>query len=291
MVDQNNDQTKVAKDLATSNQETHEAAMALMRNLEEQIFEKNKLLIEKEKELLSMKSRSLKVYEENESLKASPQIAAQRADMEYMLAMADRFIKSGAFNVKNAEQAFTIMKAGKEMGLSEVESLNALYIVNGTINFYGKHMVAKLTNLGYKIEYLEETNKSVKVRIHNDKGFDVTETVSDADQILLKSKAMSFAKKNKMRYHGIRMIINFHLPHHFGSVSDMMSEDYREVEDKIKPYELQQISDMLNSFGTIGDLEAYYEENKAIISKDIELTMQVGRLRKQLIPEDAQIVS
>jgi len=250
---------------------------------------KNELLAAKN-EIVGMKSRSLKVYEENNQLKASPAVAAQKADMEYMLSMADRFIRSGAFKVANAEQAYTIMKAGREMGLSEVESLNALYIVNGTINPYGKHMVAMITKLGYRLEYLDETEKSVKVRCYNDKGFDITETVKDTDQVLLKSKAMSFAKKNKMRFHGIRMIINFHLAHHFGSVSDMMAEDFNEVADTIKPYELQQLIDTISEFETIEELEAFYEENKTKISKDLNATMQVGIMRKKLSSfEEAQI--
>lgn len=282
----------------TQTSNTEEIAAELVNKLSDdtikdkqiEILELKNKLVTSENEIASMKVRSMKVYEENQMLKANPDIAARKAEMDYMLSMADRFIKSGAFNVKNPEQAYTIMKAGKEMGLAEVESLNALYIVNGTINFYGKHMVARLTNLGYKIQYLEESNKSLKVRVYKEDGtFDETEKVTDDDQILLKSKAMSFAKKNKMRYHGIRMIINFHLPHHFGSVSDMMTEEYHEVEHKIKPYELEQMRERIQSCDSEEELDQYFQENKAIITKDINLTMEVGKMRK-LFSEEPEII-
>lgn len=197
----------------------------------QQLKEENVRLL---RENASLTVKSVKVYEENSLIKANPVIAAQKAEMDYMLAMADRFIKSVAFNCPNAEQAYTKIMAGKEMGLTPVESMNALYIVNGSINPYGKFMVSRLTNAGYKIEYLNETDSGVTVRVTNASGFEVTEVVRDQDQILQRSKAMGFAKKNKMRFHGIRMVVNFHLAHLFGSVSDMFVEDYTEQKPQIE---------------------------------------------------------
>lgn len=272
-------------------QETEQTA-DIQKKQQEEIDKLKSELIEKERELTSMRSRAVKVYEENALMKSNDKTAAQRADMQYMLDMADRFIKSGAFNVKNAEQAYTIMKAGREMGLGEVESLNALYIVNGTINFYGKHMLARLTKFGYRTQFLDETANGVTVRVYNeDKSFDVTEKVTDRDQILLKSKAMTFAKKNKMRYHGIRMIINFHLAHHFGSVSDLLEEDYRAAEEQgLQDYETQQAIDKINAFETSEELEAYYEDNKEKISKNLNIAMAVSVARKNLEIETAEVV-
>lgn len=186
-----------------------------------------------QRENQSLSVRALKVYEENTMIKSNPAIAAMKAEMDYHLAMADRFIKSKAFKFDNAEQAYTVMKAGKEMGMSEVESLNALYIVNGSINFWGDAMISRLTKHGYAIEYADETDRSVTVRVT--KGDEVyTERVNDTDQILQRSKAMGFAKKNKMRFHGIRMIASFHLAHLFSSVSDFFTEQYHEVAPSLK---------------------------------------------------------
>lgn len=269
-----------------------QTAADIQKKQQEEIEKLKGELIEKDLELTSVRSRAVKVYEENALIKASDSTTAQRAEMQYMLDMADRFIKSGAFNVKNAEQAYTIMKAGKEMGLGDVESLNALYIVNGTINFYGKHMLARLTKFGYHTQFLDETANGVKVRVYKPDGsFDVTETVTDRDQILLKSKAMTFAKKNKMRYHGIRMIINFHLAHHFGSVSDLMDEEYKAAEEEgLKDYETQQAIDKINAFETSEELEAYYHDNKDKISKNLNIAMAVSVARKNLAIETAEVI-
>jgi hypothetical protein len=45
---------------------------------------------------------------------------------------------------------------------------------------------------------------------------------------------MGFAKKNKMRFHGIRMVINFHLAHLFSSLSDMFVEEYHDQNNSIE---------------------------------------------------------
>jgi hypothetical protein len=81
---------------------------------------------------------------------------------------------------------------------------------------------------------LNETDSGVTVRVTNASGFEAVETVSDRDQILQKSKAMGFAKKNKMRFHGIRMVINFHLAHLFSSLSDMFVEEYHDQNNSIE---------------------------------------------------------
>lgn len=179
----------------------------------------------------SLVTRSLKVYEENQMYKASPELAAQMAEMEFHLKMAERFIASKAFKAENAEQAYVIIKAGSEMGMKPVESMQALYCVNGAVKFHGDKMVSRITKAGYKIEYLEETDKSVVVKVTNENGFEAVEKVTDQDQIIQRSKAAGFAKKNKMRFHGVRMIASFHLPHLFSSVQDEFTSDFNEWED------------------------------------------------------------
>lgn len=179
----------------------------------------------------SLVTRSLKVYEENQMYKASPELAAQMAEMEFHLKMAERFIASKVFKAENAEQAYVIIKAGSEMGMKPVESMQALYCVNGAVKFHGDKMVSRITKAGYKIEYLEETDKSVVVKVTNENGFEAVEKVTDQDQIIQRSKAAGFSKKNKMRFHGVRMIASFHLPHLFSSVQDEFTSDFNEWEE------------------------------------------------------------
>lgn len=184
-------------------------------------------------EMTGIKSRAMKVYEDNEMMKAAPELAARMAEMKFELAMADQFIKSGAFpKGMTAEQAYTIIRAGAEMGMKPLEAMNTLYIVNGAIKPYGKNMIARLTGQGYKIEYTAESENGVTVTVRTPDGETFTEAVTKKDKVLLNSKAMGFSDKNKMRFHGVRMILDFHLPHLFGSVSDLFQEEAVEYQEE-----------------------------------------------------------
>lgn len=251
----------------------------MSKELDQSLIEKDKEIARLQKEITAITSRAMKVHEKNTMLAASPEISLKIAEMDYELRIADQFIKSGAFPSMTPEQAFTIIQAGKEMGMKPMESMNGLYIVKGSINPYGKAMVSRLVNHGYRIEYLNETEKSVSVRVTKG-GFDVVEKVTDDDPILKRSNAMKISSRNKMRFHGIRMIINFHLAHIFSGVSDMFTE-FIDVEDQTKGIdidrtdyekergrilihinesktveELYQVFDMINEY----DVEDLYDE-------------------------------
>lgn len=214
-----------------------------------------------------MVMRSLKVFEENAMIKASPEISARTAEMKFELQMAKTFVDSGAFpKGMTPEQAYTVIRAGAEMGLKPVEALNTLYIVNGAISPYGKNMIARLTQEGYRIQYLNEKDGSVDVRVfHPDKDFDVTETATAKDQALRNSKALGFSEKNKLRFHGVRMIINFHLPHLFTSTADFFVEDAQQFDQTQKEArdiakvedrkQRQRILDHIDSAKTMEQLE------------------------------------
>lgn len=217
-------------------------------------------------EILATKARTLRVYEDNEMMKAAPAIAAKMAEMKFELAMADQFIKSGAFpKGMTAEQAYTVIRAGAEMGMKPLEAMNTLYIVNGAIKPYGKNMIARLTGQGYKIEYTAESENGVTVTVRTPEGETFTEIVTKNDKVLKNSKAMGFSDKNKMRFHGVRMILDFHLPHLFGSVSDLFQDeavefdqtqkdarDIAKVEDR---KQRQRILDHIDSAKTMEQLE------------------------------------
>lgn len=250
-----------------------------------------------ETELARTKIRSVKVYEENSDLKANKLIASKRQEMEYFMSMADKFIQSKAFNCDNAAQAYVKIMAGKEMGLSPIESMNALYVVNGSVNAYGKFMIARLAKNGYRIEYLDEDERQVTIKVTGPDNFIAVEKVTDRDQILQRSKAMGFAKKNKMRYHGVRMIINFHLAHLFGSVSDLFDEQYNEyqevrtespkqkIETVTKEKERQRVIDWIDTCMSMAslkqvedmingdeELQRYYDDRSSLL-EEYELCM------------------
>lgn len=222
-----NQATAIPFDEATdlTKEDYQQMLLEKQRELNEQIELNNKLAQEKNQ----MAARALKVHEENGLMKASPKLAAQMAEMEFHLAMAKQFTASGAFPKVTPEQAYTIMKAGAEMGMKPVEALNSLYIVNGAISPHGKAMPARIRKEGYNIEYLNETEKGCDVRVWNDDGFDVTERVEASDPILKKSRFMGIHRKYKMRYHGLRAIINFYIPHIYNSTSDMFAAPAQQI--------------------------------------------------------------
>lgn len=187
----------------------------------------------KEEQLISkierIISRGKEVNEENELIKSSEQMALKKAEFDYQIQVANRMIKSKAFPEMTPEQAWVLMKAGNELGLSEIESMTDLYIVNGSVQFHSKGLVKRFTSNGWKISYENETERSVVVTVEKD-GETYSEKVTDTDQVLQRSKALKFAKKHKLRYHGLRVIGNFYLPHLFGSVSSFEIPDTKDID-------------------------------------------------------------
>jgi len=163
-----------------------------------------------QQQIVKSENKAVTIKEKMTELEQFPEIAKMNALLEYELKMANQFIKSGAFPGKTPEQAYVIIKAGEVLGLQPMQALGQLYVVNGNIGFWGAGLVAQLAKHGVKLSYENETENGVTVVAKfQDQTF--TETVKATDQILTKSKAMSFAKKNKMRFHGVRMIANFYL--------------------------------------------------------------------------------
>lgn len=181
----------------------------------------------------ALTNRAMKVFSENTQIKASPDIAAQVAKMDMQLAMAEKFCRSKAFSPSySPEQIYVIIQAGDEMGIPPVQALQSLYCVNGTVKFYGDKMLARLTGMGYRVQYVnEKPGEIVTVRVTGPDGTVYEETAKSTDQVLQRSKAMGFAAVNKLRFHAIRMIASFHLPHLFGSVQDEFTREYHEWEE------------------------------------------------------------
>jgi len=75
-------------------------------------------------------------------------------------ALGEVFAESGMFSdVKTAAQAVVKIIAGKELGLSPIESMNSLYMVNGKIAVSSKIIASLIKKSGkydYKIEELTE---------------------------------------------------------------------------------------------------------------------------------------
>ena len=190
-------------------------------------------LAKAEAEMSRLTTRTLRVHEENSLIKANTAIAAQRAQLEYDLEIANRFVKSGAWPKLTPEQAYTLMAAGREMGMKPAEALNSLYIVKGKIEPYSKALSTIFTRAGFTPSYHTEDKNGVLVQVVGPDGTIYREAVDVNDPILQRSEAMKISAKHKMRYHGLRLILNFHLPHLIKGCADLFEREALERQAEI----------------------------------------------------------
>lgn len=252
------------------------------------------LLAQKDEEILKLNQQVVKsehkavaLSEKIALMQTYPTIAEKQAELDYSLKMAKQFSDSRAFSKDSTpEQIYVLMKAGAEMGLKEVESLQSLYIVNGQIDFYGDKMIAQLTKHGYKVEYIDEISEKNKERVtavvtSRDGKFKAMETATSQDQIILQSKAAKFALKNKLRFHAIRMIASFHLPHLFGSVGDQFTKEFTEWK------EANEVSEYRPEQKAIPTRADQNTENLSMDANDVQES-QVVEAKEEDIPDFAK---
>lgn len=226
------------------------------------------------------------------------QIEVKRAEFQLFSDLAKQFAAAKAFPSYTPEQLFVLMKAGQEMGMAEMEAINSLYIVNGKVEIYGKAMPTILRRAGWKISYMDEEERSVIVQVEK-YGEIIREKVTDQDQIIRNSKAAKFAKKNKMRFHGLRMILNFHLPHLINGVADLFENEaieYHEAEEVKEDVDLDDVAEKLKECKSRVDLDRLYRSlaDEFNMSNDaIELFKQkqeeINQSKKDDI-EEAEVV-
>lgn len=188
------------------------------------------------------------------------QIEIRRAEFQLFSDLAKQFSAAKAFPNYTPEQLFVLMKAGQEMGMAEMESISSLYIVNGRVEVYGKGLSTILRRAGWDISYLEETEKSVIVQVEKD-GEIIREKVTDQDQIIRNSRAVKFAKKHKMRFHGLRMILTFHLSHLIRGAADLFDSEaaeHQEAEEAKKDIDIDYVDEKLKDCKSRGDLDRLY---------------------------------
>ena len=211
-------------------------------------------------EIIRLKEEIFSLRELLDLKEIAPDIFKSKVIRNELIKECERFIKSKAFKVDNAEQAYVLIKAGEEMGLKPIEALQTLYIINGNIAPYGDGMVAILTKNGYKLSYINETNSQVTVKVTNGES-EYEYTAKDSDQTISKGNAIKFAKQQKLRFHAVRMIITFHLPHLFGACTDMFTIDYQDTK-KLNSNNIEKdLNIVINNLNSCNDGEkiALYE--------------------------------
>lgn len=149
----------------------------------------------------------------------------------------------------NAQQVQMALMAGREMGMTTMESLNDLYFVGGKLQIYGKATPAALRRAGWQIKF-EDTEDACTATIKNTKtGEEIVDTFTLKDAELSGFVKDKYGKvkigwqpganrKRKLRYAVLSQIIHTYVPEVLGSVAGIgeYSDDYLEAEKLDKEY-------------------------------------------------------
>ena len=160
--------------------------------------------------------------------------------------MAADFIRSGSVSrsFSNTEQVLMALMAGREMGMSTMESLNDLYFVSGSLNIFGKATPAALRRHGWRIRYSDESDQSCTATVkHIETGEEISDTYTydeadksgftkDSSGRLKLGWRLGANRKRKLRYGVLSLIIHTYLPEVIGGAAGIgeYSVDYMEAE-------------------------------------------------------------
>jgi hypothetical protein len=138
----------------------------------------------------------------NITIKKPQNFLTDETKLESAWRLATAFWKSGTFNqtIANTEQALTVLIAGNEAGLQPIESMNAFYMVKGSLVMYGSALSKVISRAGVEIKFLERSKTKIKIEYSkNDKVIDTLEySISELPPT---SKAKNFAPEEKLVYH------------------------------------------------------------------------------------------
>lgn len=160
--------------------------------------------------------------------------------------MASDMAKAGALpKGLNAEQALVIMQFGSELGIKPFTALQSIYIVNGRLTLWGSMVISRLTEAGYKIEYIDKVSD-----VADENACEVVVTGRNntyTEKYTFKMARLSGYTTStqgekigwkagtnrilKLRYGAISMLLKTHLPHLLnGAEIKEVWEDVREPE-------------------------------------------------------------
>lgn len=202
--------------------------------------------------------------------------------------MASTFKKSGALPA--SENEFTLMmkfQAGREMGMTQMESIKSFYFVNGNMNIFGSALMKRLRFFGWSITYKDSPNKCVVTvkKLKDDKTgeyetFTDSLTFEEAEQSGWTKSRTGEVKDNwlpganrkmKLRYGAVSMLIKSYIPEVLGSATDIaeVATDYADrgsinipnVEGSDEPAEESQLK-TLEVLGA--DMTRTYTKSEAV---------------------------
>jgi len=84
--------------------------------------------------------------------------------------MASKFAASRIYGNVTPEQAFVILQAGLDLGISPSAAMGGIHVIQGKATMSGQLMLALVQKAGHRFEVLESTEKQAHVRITRTNG-------------------------------------------------------------------------------------------------------------------------
>jgi hypothetical protein len=195
-----------------------------------------------------------------------------------MLTIADQFHKAGCFgkDVQNTFQAFAKIQAGAEMGIPPMEAMRSFYIVNGQLTMYGLALTGRLRKFGWNIKYDESIAEQCTVKIS--KGDEEYTYVSTKQELLdLKSRAASFALRDKLKWHAISRLCRFYVPEVLGSIAYLKEELEDQPDLRNSANLVEDVTNTnLDSISTINVTDTKLKLKEADVNKEVTEKKEVA---------------
>lgn len=144
-------------------------------------------------------------------------------------------------DAKTPEQLLVKLQAGFELGLTPIESLNSLYVVNGRVTIWGSALIKRLRTFGWSVQYKDETPEKCTIVVSKDDDFiedtfyfkDAQDSGYTSGQNGLKiGWKLGQNRKLKMRYGAASQLIKTYLPEVLGTIAGIkeVDEDAPQIE-------------------------------------------------------------
>lgn len=160
-----------------------------------------------------------------------------------MKGMAATFMQSRALpkHLDSIPKIIVQMQTGLEMGMKPMESIQALYIVNGAVNIWGKATVKQLRKHGWSIQYVSEDENHCTAKVTNKAtGEEYEDTFKFEDAVASGYTVDSYNKEKigwrkganrtqKMRYNVLSKIIKSYIPEVLEGAAEIQ-EVYEDVQ-------------------------------------------------------------
>jgi hypothetical protein len=168
-----------------------------------------------------------------------------------MKGMAATFLQSKALpkHLDSLPKIIIQMQTGIEMGMKPMESIQSLYIVNGSINIWGKATVKVLRKHGWAIKYVSEDDSHCTAKVSKKETgevyqdtFKYQDAVDSGFTVDIYGKEKIGWKKGvnrtmKMRYNVLSKIIKSYIPEVLEGVAEIQEvyEDFQILRGETKP--------------------------------------------------------